>query len=66
MRPHPSAKQVKKALYNLNDDPHELKNLLADGADSRAYAVKVAELETCFQGWMTRTSANKPQYTVKM
>ena len=60
MRPDPSAKKLKKALYNLNDDPHELKNLLADGADSNAYAVKMAELETCFQNWMVRTSANKP------
>jgi len=59
MRPDPSAKKVKKALYNLNDDPHELKNLLADGADSKAYAVKVAELETCFQHWMMRTSLNR-------
>ncbi len=60
MRPDTSAKKVKMALYNLNDDPHEVKNLLADGADSKAYAVKVAELETCFQVWITRTSANKP------
>jgi len=60
MRPDPSAKKVKKALYNLNDDPHEVKNLLADGADSKAYAVKMAELENCFQAWITRTSANKP------
>ena len=59
MRSDPSAKKVRKALYNLNDDPHELKNLLADGADSKAYAVKVTELETCFQDWMTRTSGNK-------
>jgi arylsulfatase A-like enzyme len=60
MRPDPSAKKVKKALYNLNDDPREVKNLLADGADSKAYAVKMAELENCFQAWITRTSANKP------
>ncbi len=59
MRPEPSAKKLKKALYKLNDDPHEMKNLLADGADSKEHAVKVAELETCFQGWMARTSANK-------
>jgi arylsulfatase A-like enzyme len=59
MRPDPSAKKVKKALYNLNDDPHELKNLLADGADSKTYATKVAELETCFQDWMMRTSPNR-------
>jgi arylsulfatase A-like enzyme len=56
MRPDPSAKEVKKALYNLNDDPYELKNLLTDSADSKTYATKVAELETCFQNWMTRTS----------
>ena len=60
MRPHDSAKKVKKALYNLNNDPHELKNLLARGAESKAYAVKVAELETCFHDWMERTSTNKP------
>ena len=59
MRPDPSAKKVKRALYNLNDDPHELKNLLADSADSEAYAVKVTELETCLQDWMTRTCRNK-------
>ncbi len=58
--PDPSAKKLKKALYNLNDDPHELKNLVGNNADSRNYAAKVAELETCFQNWMTRTSANKP------
>ncbi len=55
MRPDSSAKKVKMALYNLNDDPHELKNLLADGADSKTYAVKAAELETCFQDWIIRT-----------
>lgn len=59
MRPDPSAQKLKKALYNLNDDPHEMENLLADAADSKAYAVQVAELENCFQDWMTRTSANK-------
>jgi len=60
MRPDPSAKKLETALYNLNDDPHEVTNLLADGADSRAYAVKATELEACFQAWMTRTSVNKP------
>ena len=60
LRPDPSAKKVRKALYNLNDDPHELKNLLADSAQSNANAAKAAELETCFQDWMKRTSANKP------
>ena len=30
-----------------------------EGADSKAYAVKEAELETCFQDWMMRTSLNR-------
>jgi len=60
MRPDPSAKELKKALYNLNDDPYELRNLLADNAESSVYAAKVTELETCFQDWIMRTSANKP------
>jgi len=59
MRPHDSAKKVKKALYNLNDDPQELKNLLADSADSESYTDKAAELEACFQNWMARTNANR-------
>ncbi len=59
MLPDPSAKKLKKTLYNLNDDPHELKNLLADDAGSKNYADKVAELETCFQQWMERTAPNK-------
>ncbi len=59
MRPDPSAEKLKKALYNLNDDPHELKNLLVRNADSKNYAAKVAELEACFQDWTERTSQNK-------
>jgi arylsulfatase A-like enzyme len=59
MRPDRSAKKLKKALYNLNKDPHELENLLGNNADSKKYAAKVAELETCFQNWMERTSQNK-------
>jgi len=60
MRPDPRATTLKKALYNLNDDPYELTNLLADNIASNACAGKVAELETCFQDWLMRTSANKP------
>lgn len=56
MRPDPSARNVKAALYNLDDDPHELKNLLADDGGARAHVAKVNELEACFQEWMKRTS----------
>jgi len=56
MLPDDSAKKVRKALYNLNNDPHELKNLVASKAGSKKYVAKVAELEACFQNWMKRTS----------
>ena len=56
MRSDDSAKKIKKGLYNLNDDPHELKNMLADNAASKASAARAAELEPCFQDWMKRTS----------
>jgi hypothetical protein len=59
MLPDPSAKKLKTALYNLNDDPHELKNLLANNADSNKYTARVTELEACFRNWMKRTSQNK-------
>jgi arylsulfatase A-like enzyme len=59
MRPDDSAKKVRKALYDLNNDPHELKNLLANNADSKKYAARAAQLETCFQDWIKRTSPNK-------
>ena len=59
IRPDDSAKKVKMGLYNLNNDPHELKNLLANKAGSKKYTAKVAELEACFQNWMERTSQNK-------
>ena len=59
MRPDPSAKKVKKALYNLNTDPHEMNNLLVNRAKSPNIDLKTAELEACFRDWMTRTSVSK-------
>ena len=59
MLPDPSAKDVVKALYNLNNDPYELNNLLADNHSSGNYNDKVNELESCFQEWSSRTSQNK-------
>jgi arylsulfatase A-like enzyme len=59
MLPDPSANNVVKALYSLNDDPHELNNLLADNTVAVEYESKVKELENCFQEWLKRTTQNK-------
>ena len=56
MLPNPSETKVVKALYNLNEDPHELNNLLADKTAADDYDSKAKELESCFQEWTSRTS----------
>jgi len=56
MLPDASATDVPTALYNLNDDPLEMNNLLGNNPDSARYASKVKELKACFSEWLKRTS----------
>jgi len=55
MIPDSSATQVMKALYNLNDDPYEMNNLLGENPDADMYEAKVAELEYCFVEWLMKS-----------
>lgn len=57
--PDASAKDLPKVLYNLNNDPLEINNLLVNNCDSEKYNLKVAELEACFQEWTKKTSQNQ-------
>jgi arylsulfatase A-like enzyme len=57
MKPHATGKKVPLALYDLNTDPLEVKNLLAENPEK--YKEKVAELETCFDEWSERTGSGK-------
>ena len=57
MKPHPTGKKVKMALYDLNTDPLEMKNLLAENPEN--YKEKVTELETCFAEWSARTGSGR-------
>jgi len=54
MLPDSSAKNVIKALYDLNTDPNEMNNLLGSNMDENIYRSKVVELETCFKEWTER------------
>ena len=56
MLPHPTGENVTMGLYNLNEDPYEMTNLLADERGADKYSAKAEELETCFQEWMKRTT----------
>lgn len=57
--PDASAKNLNKVLYNLNEDPLELNNLLAENADSKKVEEKVTELKSCFDEWARRTNMKK-------
>ncbi|HEC41571.1 MAG TPA: DUF229 domain-containing protein [Bacteroides sp.] len=55
MLPDSSAKDVIKALYDLNTDPHEMNNLLGTNPDSPKHDEKVEELESCFREWLMKS-----------
>ncbi|MCF8378459.1 MAG: sulfatase-like hydrolase/transferase [Bacteroidales bacterium] len=55
MLPDSSATELMKALYNLNEDPLELNNLLGNNPDANIYEDKVAELEYCFIEWLMKS-----------
>lgn len=55
MLPDSSATDVIKALYNLNEDPYEMTNLLGNHPNAPAYASKVDELEYCFVEWLMKS-----------
>jgi len=55
MIPDSSATEVIKSLYNLNDDPYEMNNLLGNNPDAYKYEAKVAELEYCFVEWLMKS-----------
>lgn len=55
MLPDSSATELIKGLYNLNEDPLELNNLLGNNPDANMYADKVAELEYCFIEWLMKS-----------
>lgn len=52
MLPDSSAEDVFKALYDLNTDPYEMKNLLGNHPEAAQYTAKVSELEAYFHEWV--------------
>lgn len=50
--PYSATSTVIDALYNLNDDPFEMNNLLGSNPDKKKYAQKVNELHTDLVAWL--------------
>ncbi|HSM48236.1 MAG TPA: sulfatase/phosphatase domain-containing protein, partial [Draconibacterium sp.] len=50
--PYSETSTVIDALYNLNDDPYEMNNLLGSNPDKKNYTAKVNELHTDLVNWL--------------
>ena len=50
--PYSASSTVIDALYNLNDDPYEMNNLLGSNPDKKKYTQKVNELHTDLVDWL--------------
>jgi hypothetical protein len=50
--PYSATSTVIDALYNLNEDPYEMNNLLGSNPDKKKYAQKVNELHTDLVDWL--------------
>jgi arylsulfatase A-like enzyme len=50
--PYSETSTVIDALYNLNDDPYEMNNLLGSNPDKKKYTAKVNELHTDLVNWL--------------
>lgn len=52
MIPYTESSKVINALYNLNSDPYEMKNLIGKNLDKEKYFVKANELRLDLLGWL--------------
>jgi arylsulfatase A-like enzyme len=56
--PYSVESNVIDALYNLNEDPFEMNNLLGNNTDKQEYGEKVEELRSDLIEWLNRTGSN--------
>jgi arylsulfatase A-like enzyme len=59
MLPYTEDSKVINALYNLNEDPHEMNNLLGSNPNSADYEEKVEELRNSLLEWLERTGSER-------
>ena len=52
--PYSKSSDVINALYNLNDDPYEMNNLIGKNPERAHYAEKVQELKGCLLEWLEK------------
>ncbi len=61
MVPYSKESKVLNAMYNLNDDPHEMNNLLGNNPARHDYEQKVEELRGCLLEWLQKNGSKHYQ-----
>ena len=59
MIPYTKESTVINAMYNLNEDPHEMNNLLGKNPDRANYKDKADELRTCLLEWLKKNKSER-------
>jgi arylsulfatase A-like enzyme len=55
--PYSETSTVINALYNLNDDPHEMNNLIGNNQERHKYTAKTEELRKCLLEWLKKNKS---------
>ena len=57
MIPYTEDSKILNVLYHLNEDPHEMNNLLGNNPDRRKYKKKAEELRTNLLEWLKKNNS---------
>ncbi len=55
--PYSETSNVINALYNLNEDPLEMNNLIGNNPERKKYAAKTEELRKCLLEWLVKNKS---------
>jgi len=59
MIPYTKESTVINAMYNLNEDPHEMNNLLGKNPNRAKYQAKAEELRSCLLDWLKKNESTR-------
>ena len=57
MIPYTKESKILNVLFNLNDDPHEMNNLLGRNPNRKKYEQKAKELRTNLLEWLKKNKS---------
>lgn len=57
--PYTKESSVINAMYNLNEDPHEMHNLLGSNPDKKEYKKEAEDLRSCILEWLKKNKSTR-------